>query len=40
LGGSRFCKRLYTIDLDVLLIQEPPVTAYRIHVNHRLWQLE
>ena len=28
-----------TQDLDVLLIQEPPVTAYRTHVNHRLWHL-
>jgi hypothetical protein len=28
-----------TQDLDVLLIQEPPMTAYRTHVNHRLWHL-
>jgi hypothetical protein len=28
-----------TQDLDILLIQEPPVTAYRTHVNHRLWHL-
>jgi ribonuclease HI len=26
-----------TQDLDILLIQEPPITAYRTHVNHRLW---
>lgn len=24
-------------DLDVLLIQEPPMSAYRTHVNHRDW---
>lgn len=28
-----------TQDLDILLIREPPVTAYRTHVHHRLWQL-
>jgi len=28
-----------TQNLDILLIQEPSVTAYRTHVNHRLWQL-
>src|ERR1700712_2277321 len=28
-----------TNDLDILLIQEPPVSAYATHVNHRLWQL-
>src|SRR6266536_5032428 len=28
-----------TNNLDILLIQEPPVTAYRTHVNHRLWRL-
>jgi hypothetical protein len=26
-----------TEDLDILLIQEPPITAYHTHVNHRLW---
>jgi hypothetical protein len=26
-----------TQDLDILLIQEPPRSAYRTHVNHRLW---
>ena len=26
-------------DLDVLLIHEPSVTAYRTHVHHRLWHL-
>lgn len=26
-----------TQDLDILLIQEPPLSAYRTHVNHRLW---
>src|SRR5258706_12077848 len=25
--------------LDILLIQEPPVSAYKTHVNHRLWHL-
>jgi hypothetical protein len=28
-----------TQNLDVLLIQEPPVTAYRTHVNHSAWRL-
>jgi hypothetical protein len=28
-----------TQDLDVFLIHEPPVTAYRTHVNHALRQL-
>src|SRR2546421_204824 len=28
-----------TQNLDILLIQEPSVTAYRTHVNHRFWQL-
>ena len=28
-----------TENLDVLLVQEPPVTAYRTHVFHRLWHL-
>jgi hypothetical protein len=28
-----------TQNIDILLIQEPPVTAYRTHVNHRQWQL-
>jgi hypothetical protein len=28
-----------TQDLDVLLIQEPLVTAYRTHVNHSAWRL-
>jgi hypothetical protein len=28
-----------TQNLDILLIQEPSVTAYQTHVNHRLWQL-
>src|SRR3954447_6724235 len=26
-----------TRDLDVLLIQEPPMSAYRTYVNHRDW---
>ena len=26
-------------NLDVLLIQEPPVTAYQTHVNHSAWRL-
>jgi hypothetical protein len=26
-------------DIDILPVQEPPITAYRTHVNHRLWQL-
>ncbi|KAJ5292665.1 COP9 signalosome complex subunit 7 [Penicillium atrosanguineum] len=26
-------------DLDVLLIQEPSITAYRTHVNHSAWRL-
>lgn len=26
-------------DLDVLLIQEPSITTYRIHVNHSAWRL-
>ena len=26
-------------NLDVLLIQEPPITAYRTHVNHSAWRL-
>lgn len=26
-------------DLDMLLIQEPPMTAYRTHVNHNAWRL-
>lgn len=26
-------------DLDVLLIQEPPTTYYRTHVNHSAWRL-
>lgn len=26
-------------NLDVLLIQEPPMTAYRSHVNHSAWRL-
>lgn len=26
-----------TQNLDVLLIQEPPVTAYRTHVNDSAW---
>lgn len=25
--------------LDLLLIQEPPTTAYRTHVNHSAWRL-
>ena len=25
--------------LDVLLIQEPSITAYRTHVNHSAWRL-
>ena len=28
-----------TEDLDILLIQEPPLSAYQTHVNHRCWQL-
>src|SRR5258706_6092669 len=28
-----------TRHLDILLIQEPPVRAYKTHVNHRLWHL-
>jgi hypothetical protein len=28
-----------TQDLDVLLIQEPSITAYRTHVNHSAWRL-
>ena len=28
-----------TKNLDILLIREPSVTAYRTHVNRRLWQL-
>ena len=27
-----------TEDLDILLIQEPPVSAYKTHVKHRLWR--
>jgi hypothetical protein len=26
-------------NLDVLLIQEPPITAYQTHVNHSAWRL-
>lgn len=26
-------------DLDVLLIQEPSITAYRTYVNHSAWRL-
>lgn len=26
-------------NLDVLLIQEPFITAYQTHVNHSAWQL-
>lgn len=26
-------------NLDILLIQEPSVTAYRTHVNHSAWRL-
>lgn len=26
-------------DLDVLLIQEPSIAAYRTHVNHSAWRL-
>ena len=28
-----------TQDLDVLLIQEPPMTAYQTHVIHRQWHV-
>jgi hypothetical protein len=28
-----------TQNLDVLLVQEPPVTVYRTHVNHSAWRL-
>lgn len=28
-----------TQNLDVLLIQEPSITAYRTHVNHSAWRL-
>jgi hypothetical protein len=28
-----------TATLDLLLIQEPPVSAYRTHVNHSVWRL-
>ena len=28
-----------TNNLDVLLVQEPPITAYRTHVFHRSWHL-
>ena len=28
-----------TQEMDILLIQQPPVTAYQTRVNHRLWQL-
>jgi ribonuclease HI len=28
-----------TRNLDILLIQEPPLSAYQTHVHHRLWQL-
>jgi hypothetical protein len=26
-------------NLDILLIQEPPITSYRTHVNHSAWRL-
>jgi hypothetical protein len=26
-------------DLNILLIQEPPMTAYQSHVNHSAWRL-
>ena len=26
-----------TQDLDILLIQEPPLSAYRTYLNHRYW---
>src|SRR5438067_774349 len=28
-----------TRHLDVLLIQEPPISIYKTHVNHRSWHL-
>lgn len=28
-----------TLDLDILLIQEPLITKYKTHVQHRCWQL-
>lgn len=28
-----------TQNLDILLIQEPSITTYRTHVNHRAWRL-
>ncbi|EGD99960.1 hypothetical protein TESG_08624 [Trichophyton tonsurans CBS 112818] len=28
-----------TRNLDVLLVQEPPLTAYKTHVNHSAWRL-
>ena len=28
-----------TQDLDVLVIQEPPISAYRTHVNHSEWRV-
>jgi hypothetical protein len=28
-----------TQHLDILLIQEPPLTAYNTHVNHSAWHL-
>jgi hypothetical protein len=28
-----------TLDLDILLIQEPLITKYKTHMQHRCWQL-
>jgi hypothetical protein len=28
-----------TRNLDILLIQEPPLSAYKTHVNHSAWYL-
>jgi hypothetical protein len=28
-----------TRNLDILLIQEPPLSAYKTHVNHSAWRL-
>lgn len=28
-----------SLDLDVLLIQEPSITTYRTHINHSAWRL-
>ncbi|CRL30513.1 unnamed protein product [Penicillium camemberti] len=28
-----------SLELDVLLIQEPSITTYRTHINHSAWRL-